>query len=140
MNLQKRTEGLLKAEPQKRIDFTINRFCDSGEIWALQSNKDGKFVQYIDKDGRILFPLFPEIEFAQLYQTNEWSDTTPVTFEIGEFFYELVPFLNEHKAHFSIFPSLDLDELNILTPNSFALKLQEVLDESYGEYYELDYV
>lgn len=140
MNLDKRIEGVLKTEPKKRIKFTINRFCDSGEIWALQSNKDEKFVKYIDTNNQVLFPLFPEIEFAKLYQTEEWSDTTPIPFEIGEFFYELVPFLLENNVVLSVFPSLDFNELNIHNPKEFALQVRTCLDEFYGEFYELNYL
>lgn len=140
MDLQKRLENVIKDTLEKRTKFTINRFCDSGEVWALQSNKNKKFVQCLDLNNKSLLPIFPEIEFAKLYQTNEWENTTPISLELGEFFYEIIPFLIENDVNIAILPNLDLSELNIHNPKDFALKLQKVLDESYGELYELDYL
>ena len=139
MTLDKRIQGVLNSKPEKRIKFTINRFCDSGEIFLLQSKLDNGFVKYLDSDDNILFPIFPEFRFAKLYQQEEWLDTYISKFDIEEFFYELVPFLTKNNINFSVFPSLNFDELNIQNPIYFAKQVQKVLKDSYGEIYELNY-
>lgn len=140
MNLNKRVESILNSTPAKRIDFTVSRFCDSGEIWALQSKKDNGFIKYIDENNKILFPIFPEIEIAELYKKEEWKDTEPVEFEVDYFFYELIPFLIENKITLSVFPNFNFTERNLLSPQDFARKIQKVLKDDYDEIYELDYL
>lgn len=140
MNLNKRLNNIIASTSEKRIDFTISRFCDSGEIWVLQSNNNGKLIQCVDENGNFFLPIFPELEIIELYQTDEWTDTVPLSFEIGEFFYELIPFLIENDVNVSVFPNLKLNELNAHQPKELALKLQIILNESYDEFYELSYL
>lgn len=63
MTLDKRIQGVLNSKPENRVKFTISRFCDSGEIFSLQSKLDNGLVKYIDENNNILFPIFPEYRF-----------------------------------------------------------------------------
>ena len=140
MNLNKRLQNVMKSDAQKRAEFLMSRFCDSGEVFALQSKKDNKFARYIDRDKNNVLVLFPELEFAELFQSDGWLNTTPVSIEIGEFFYEIVPFLIKNQIIVSVFPNQDFSELNLHTPKQLASFLQEKLMNDYDEYYELDYI
>lgn len=133
-----RMKNVLSLDKVKRYKFTLTEACECEEIWVLK-NKDG-LVQYETENGKMSVPIWPGIEFAELYIKDEWSEAEALEYTLEELFYDLIPMIIEHDVFLYVFPNLDFSNENIIKPKVFVKDLLDIIEDSYGETYSLDYL
>lgn len=89
---QKQIDAILKLPPPKRYSHFIKKVVGWKKVWGLYS--EGWALSQ-SPDGKLVFPLWPEKEYAQLCTLAEWRDYTPESIELEEVLDSMIPMLRE---------------------------------------------
>jgi len=78
---------VMRPGPQ-RYAYFIKRVVDTGVVWSLYRNG---WALASKEDGTMVFPLWPDSEFAAICADYEWTGYAPQSFALAELLDELLP-------------------------------------------------
>jgi hypothetical protein len=96
---RKLQETVMLSGPQ-RYEYFIRRAVETGMVWSLYRN--GWALAKKD-DGTLVFPLWPDSEFATICADYEWTGYEPESFSLDELVNELLPQLEQDGVVTGIF-------------------------------------
>ena len=76
----------------QRYDYFVRRVAETGVVWSLY--RQG-WALAKKEDGTLVFPLWPDSEFAQVCADYEWTGYSPQSFALDELMTELLPQLEQ---------------------------------------------
>jgi hypothetical protein len=97
-------DAILRLSPPKRYAHFIKRAVGWGEIWGLY--KDGWVSSETDDDGSLVFPMWPDKEYAEICAENEWSGAEPRAIPLDEILDQMIPYFREKNVLPGIFGSI----------------------------------
>ena len=89
----KHFENVMAMSGPERAEYTIKKIADREELWSLYS--DGWASSALDDNETLIFPIWPEPEFAAECARDAWSGYQPRRIDLYEFFDK---FLNSFTA------------------------------------------
>lgn len=112
---QKQIEAILKLPAPKRYSHFIKKVVGWKQLWALYD--DGWAMSETD-DGEMVFPLWPEKEYAELCISGDWANYQPEPIDLDEVLDSMIPMLRERGILPGVFFTMhdgsvnaDVDEL-----------------------------
>ena len=84
----------------QRYEYFIKRVVRTGTVWSLYRN--GWALAKRD-DGTMVFPLWPDSEFAKICADYEWTGYAPQSFTLDELLGELLPQLEQDGVVTGVF-------------------------------------
>jgi hypothetical protein len=90
---------VMRPGPQ-RYDYFIQRVVNTGVVWSLYRNG---WALASKEDGTMVFPLWPDSEFAAICADYEWTGYAPQSFALAELLDELLPQLAEDGVATGVF-------------------------------------
>jgi len=84
----------------QRYEYFIKRVVDTGVVWSLYRNG---WALATKEDGTMVFPLWPDSEFAAICADYEWTGYAPQSFGLTELVDELLPQLAEDGVVTGVF-------------------------------------
>jgi hypothetical protein len=109
MNKQK-INNIFSLESNERYGYLIRKVADFETIYLISDN-DGGFVM-IGSDGVSVLPVWPEKEFAELFLTDDWSESKVIEIEVYDFL-EWLKELQEDGVQISGFPNPNLNAVRV---------------------------
>ncbi len=76
----------------QRYAYFVKRVAETGVVWGLY--RQG-WALAKKEDGTLVFPLWPDSEFAQVCADYEWTGYAPQSFALDELMTELLPQLEQ---------------------------------------------
>jgi hypothetical protein len=76
----------------QRYAYFVKRVAETGVVWGLY--RQG-WALAKKEDGTLVFPLWPDSEFAQVCADYEWTGYVPQSFALDELMTELLPQLEQ---------------------------------------------
>ena len=76
----------------QRYEYFVKRVAETGVVWSLY--RQG-WALARKEDGTLVFPLWPDSEFAQVCADYEWTGYAPQSFALDELMTELLPQLEQ---------------------------------------------
>jgi hypothetical protein len=76
----------------QRYAYFVKRVAETGVVWSLY--RQG-WALASKEDGTLVFPLWPDSEFAQVCADYEWTGYAPQSFSLQELMTELLPQLEQ---------------------------------------------
>lgn len=76
----------------QRYEYFVKRVAETGVVWSLY--RQG-WALAKKEDGTLVFPLWPDSEFAQVCADYEWTGYAPQSFALDELMTELLPQLEQ---------------------------------------------
>jgi hypothetical protein len=92
-------ETVMLSGPQ-RYAYFIKRVIETGTVWSLYRNG---WALAKKEDGTLVFPLWPDREFATICADYEWTGYAPQAFPLGELLGELLPQLEQDGVATGVF-------------------------------------
>jgi hypothetical protein len=92
-------ETVMLPGPQ-RYEYFIRRVVDTGTVWSLY--RQG-WALAKKEDGTLVFPLWPDREFATICADYEWTGYAPQSFSLDELVRELLPQLEQDGIATGVF-------------------------------------
>jgi hypothetical protein len=92
-------EMVMRPGPQ-RYEYFIKRVAQTGTVWSLYRN--GWALAKKD-DRTLVFPLWPDREFATICADYEWTGYAPQAFALDELLGELLPQLEQDGVATGVF-------------------------------------
>jgi len=92
-------ETVMLSGPQ-RYEYFIRRVAQAGTVWGLYRNG---WALAKKEDGSLVFPLWPDREFATICADYEWTGYEPQSFSLDELVDELLPQLEQDGIATGIF-------------------------------------
>ena len=90
---------------EDRYEYFIRKVADTESVWLIHDNS--KYVIVGDNDNNIAIPVWPELEFAELYLEDEWKDYSTISVEVHEFL-EWLDQVHKENVMIAGFPLLDM--------------------------------
>ena len=81
-------QAMVMLPGPQRHEYFIKRVVDTGVVWSLYRNG---WALAKKEDGTLVFPLWPDSEFAQVCADYEWTGYAPQSFALDELLDELLP-------------------------------------------------
>ncbi len=106
----KQIEAILMLPPPKRYSHFIKKVVGWGKMWGLYA--DG-WAMSEAPDGSLVFPLWPEREYAELCVGGDWSAHRPKEIELKDALENMLPMLRERKIHPGVFFIADQGSINV---------------------------
>lgn len=97
----KKNDNILKLSTEERYDYFVRKVADFEEVWGLKEN-DG-WALLGDNNGRVLFPVWPEKEFAEICAIDTWSAYEPIAIDLDDFLEILSPRIKKDNLFYSVF-------------------------------------
>jgi hypothetical protein len=92
-------ETVMLSGPQ-RYAYFIKRVTETGTVWSLYRNG---WALATKEDGTMVFPLWPDREFATICADYEWTGYEPQSFSLDELLGGLLPQLEEDGVATGVF-------------------------------------
>jgi hypothetical protein len=92
-------ETVMLSGPQ-RYEYFIRRVAQTRTVWSLYRNG---WALAKKEDGSLVFPLWPEREFATICADYEWTGYEPQSFSLDELVDELLPQLEQDGIATGVF-------------------------------------
>jgi hypothetical protein len=92
-------ETVMLSGPQ-RYEYFIRRVAQTGTVWSLYRNG---WALAKKEDGSLVFPLWPDREFATICADYEWTGYEPQSFSLDELVDGLLPQLEQDGIATGIF-------------------------------------
>lgn len=92
-------ETVMLSGPQ-RYEYFIRRVAQTGTVWSLYRNG---WALAKKEDGSLVFPLWPDREFATICADYEWTGYEPQSFSLDELVDELLPQLEQDGIATGVF-------------------------------------
>jgi hypothetical protein len=84
----------------QRYAYFIQRVLETGTVWSLY--RQG-WALAKREDGTMVFPLWPDSEFATICADYEWTGYAPQSFSLDELVGELLPQLEQDGVVTGVF-------------------------------------
>jgi hypothetical protein len=81
-------QAIVMLPGPQRYEYFVKRVVESGVVWSLF--RQG-WALARKEDGTLVFPLWPEREFAAICADYEWTGYAPQSFGLDELVNELLP-------------------------------------------------
>lgn len=85
-------QAVIMLPAPQRYAYFVKRVAESGVVWSLY--RQG-WALAKKEDGTLVFPLWPDSEFAQVCADYEWTGYAPQSFALDELLEELLPQLEQ---------------------------------------------
>ena len=85
-------QAVVMLPAPQRYAYFVKRVAESGVVWSLY--RQG-WALAKKEDGTLVFPLWPDSEFAQVCADYEWTGYAPHSFALDELLEELLPQLEQ---------------------------------------------
>jgi hypothetical protein len=92
-------ETVMLSGPQ-RYEYFIRRVAQTGTVWSLYRNG---WALAKKEDGSLVFPLWPDREFATICADYEWTGYEPQSFSLDELVDGLLPQLEQDGIATGVF-------------------------------------
>ncbi len=102
----KKIDNVLKLSTKERYEYFVRKVADFEEVWGLKENDGWALLK--DNDGKIIFPIWPEKEFAEICAVDNWSKYKPIAITLNDFLEKLSPKIEKDNLFYTVF----------LTPNN----------------------
>ncbi|WP_051971922.1 DUF2750 domain-containing protein [Massilia sp. 9096] len=96
----KHVQAIVMLPGPQRYEYFVKRVVESGVVWSLF--RQG-WALAKKEDGALVFPLWPEREFAAICADYEWSGYAPQSFALEELIDELLPQLEQDGIATGVF-------------------------------------
>jgi hypothetical protein len=106
----------------QRYEYFIQRVAETGVVWSLYRNG---WALAKKEDGSMVFPLWPDREFAAICADYEWTGYAPQSFGLNELVDELLPQLEKDGIATGVFYTPGARDVM----PSAALLLRDLTDE-----------
>jgi len=93
-------QALVRLPGAQRYAYFVERVAATGVVWSLY--RQGWALAKKD-DGTMVFPLWPDSEFARLCADYEWTGYLPQSFALDELLYDLLPQLEQDGVVTGVF-------------------------------------
>ena len=123
---EKQIAAVLALPPPQRYDHFIKKVVGWQKMWGLY---DDGWAMSETNDGKPVFPLWPEKEYAQLCATADWAEYEATEIDLDEFMAELLPMLEERGVHPGVFFVPDQGSIDVTIG-----QLREDLERELGKY------
>ncbi|WP_291591792.1 DUF2750 domain-containing protein [Bacteroides sp.] len=90
--------NIVNLTASERYDYFIRKVADFEEVWGL---KDTEGWALMGNKEQVLFPVWCEIEFAELCK---WDNYQPTAIPLDDFIEKLLPKLEKDDVMLAIFP------------------------------------
>lgn len=101
---EKQIESVIALPPPKRYSHFVKKTVGWGEVWGLYNNG---WAMSEDKNGNMIFPVFPEKAYAERCISDEWSSFKAKPIELGDFLNLLLPKLKDDGVEIGVFYTLE---------------------------------
>ena len=91
----------LSQDAEQRFDHLVKRVVETGEIWIL-TDQYGSVM--LNTDDEECVPIWPDAEFAGLWQTGEWAECEPMAISLKQWNFRWTPGLEEDGFAVVVFP------------------------------------
>jgi hypothetical protein len=85
-------QAVIMLPGPQRYEYFVKRAAETGVVWSLY--RQG-WALAKKEDGTLVFPLWPDSEFAQVCADYEWTGYSPQSFSLDELMTELLPQLEQ---------------------------------------------
>jgi hypothetical protein len=111
MNISKKQiEAILNLPAPKRYEHFIKKVVGWRKLWALY---DDGWALSETKGGQLIFPLWPEREYAELCISGIWSDYQAIEIELDEVLDSLIPMLRNEGILPGVFFTLNAGSIDV---------------------------
>lgn len=135
---QKAIDNILNLSSKERYEHTVKRIADSEVLYVL-ADQEGDWILWGDEKSSFL-AIWPELEFAQIMANLENNNADIYEIELEEFLEDGIPWLIESKIGIAIFPVPKNSEVVNMPAIQFAASINQILEESYDEGFDLPYL
>lgn len=101
-------KNVLNLSSEEKYNYFISKVTDFEEIWGLY--KDG-WALLGKGTEKLVFPFWPEKEFASLNVFNEWNGYEPKIIKLDDFLEKWIPGLISDNIEISIFYHTDSNDI-----------------------------
>jgi hypothetical protein len=115
-------QAIVMLPGPQRYAYFVKRVVESGVVWSLF--RQG-WALARKEDGTLVFPLWPEREFAAICADYEWTGYAPQSFALDELVNELLPQLEQDGIATGVFYTPGARDV---MPTA-GLLLRDLLDE-----------
>lgn len=98
----KKIENILKLNPFERYQYFIRKIADWEKTYTLVFPNGDHAISTID--DKTLFPLWSEIEFAEICRIDDWSDCEVLEIDFNRL-EEIINFIRESDFLINVFPT-----------------------------------
>ena len=96
----KHVQAIVMLPGPQRYEYFVKRVVESGMVWSLF--RQG-WALARKEDGTLVFPLWPEREFAAICADYEWTGYAPQSFALDELVGDLLPQLEQDGIATGVF-------------------------------------
>lgn len=118
----RQVQAIVMLPGPQRYEYFVKRVVESGVVWSLF--RQGWALAKKD-DGTLVFPLWPDREFATICADYEWTGYEPASFALDELVDELLPQLERDGIATGVFYTPGARDV---MPTA-GLLLRDLLDE-----------
>lgn len=106
---QNQIEAIIKLPAPKRYSHFIKKVVGWKKMWALY---DDSWAMLESEDGKPVFPLWPEKEYADLCVSGKWGNYTSKSIELDEVLNSIIPMLRERDILPGVFFTMEDGSVN----------------------------
>lgn len=88
----RQVQAIVMLPGPQRYEYFVKRVSETGVVWSLY--RQG-WALAKKEDGTLVFPLWPDSEFATICADYEWTGYAPQSFALDELVDELLPQLEQ---------------------------------------------
>ena len=88
----RQVQAIVMLPGPQRYEYFVKRVAETGVVWSLF--RQG-WALAKKEDGALVFPLWPDREFATICADYEWTGYDPASFALDELVDELLPQLEQ---------------------------------------------
>jgi hypothetical protein len=96
----KQLQAVVMLPGPQRYEYFIKRVAETGTVWSLYRNG---WALAKREDGSMVFPLWPDSEFANICADYEWTGYVPQSFPLDALLGELLPQLEQDGVITGVF-------------------------------------
>ena len=95
-------KSVLALSSQDRYWYFVRKVADAQLIWGLQGEQN-RWVVCEAQTGMIVYPLWPEKEYAEANKTGSWANTHVSEIPIDTFLTEWLPKMHKNNEKIGVF-------------------------------------
>ena len=123
----KQVEEILARKAESRYKYFLRTAASEEEVWGL-SDEEGWLMLEDDTDGTDVLPVFPSVEFAELFQEKgEFTDFKVEALDLYEFL-EWMDDMTENNIKVGVFPTPDF-QCAVIPPERLMADFQDLFDK-----------
>jgi Protein of unknown function (DUF2750) len=124
---KKEIDEVLAKKPEKRYNYFVKKVVAEEEVWGL-ADPEGWLLLEVDDDNTEAMAVFPNPEFAELFQkAGDFGDFEVSVLDLSEFMEWLDDF-EEQKMMAAVFPTPDFQSA-VIPPMRLKADIQAEFDK-----------